>query len=146
MNTVDRLRRVAAGTAGPADLDWLRGRLGAYLSDPEKGLERAFHLDRRRGQLPWWVEEQHRHRDGLLLRLWREHFPDLSAWVAAEKIATIHQRYVAGAWLHHRDLDAPPDDPMLALLWLILKIDIRFPNTRRRIFQILTTADRGVLY
>ncbi|MBP2315989.1 hypothetical protein [Azospirillum soli] len=82
----------------------------------------------------------------LILRLWRERFPDLSAWEAAERIANVHQRYTAAAWLHHRDLDTPPDEPTAALLWQILKMDLRFPNSRRRIFEILTTADRDALY
>ncbi|MBP2315990.1 hypothetical protein J2852_005351 [Azospirillum soli] len=57
------LKRIAMGTAGPADIEWLRARLGVYLSDPECGIERALHLDHGPGQQPWWKVEKKRQRD-----------------------------------------------------------------------------------
>lgn len=146
MQSIDRLRRVAAGKATADDLTWLSARLGTYLSDPERGLEHALWLDCAPGEPPWWRVERQRQRDGLILRLWRERFPGLSAWDAAERIAMLHERYVAAAWKQHREMAQPPEDQTAALLWQALKTGIRFPTSRRRIFDILNTADRDTLY
>lgn len=140
------LKRIAAGTAGPAEAAWLRQRLAAYLEAPERGLDAALYLNCMPGEPPWWLAERRRERDGLILRLWRERFPTLSAWDAAERIVTVHQRYAAAAWLHHRHRDTPPDDPTAALLWKAMRLGVRFPTSRRRVFEILKTAGRDALY
>lgn len=146
MEAVDRIRRVAAGKDTPDDRAWLSARLGAYLSDPEQGMERALRLDRSPGEPPWWRVERRQRRDALILRLWRERWPELSAWDAAERILIVQQRYAAAAWRQHRDQDTRPADPTAALLWEIMKTDLRFPTSRRRIFEILNTAERDALY
>lgn len=146
MEVVDRIRRVAAGKETPDDRAWLSARLGAYLSDPEQGLERALRLDRAPGEPPWWRVERRQRRDALILRLWRERFPELSAWDAAERILIVQQRYAAAAWRNHRDLTDPPADPTAALLWETMKLGLRFPTSRRRVLEILNTADRDSLY
>lgn len=140
------LQRVAVGTAGDDDLAWLRQRLADYLAAPERGADAALWLDRAPGEPPWWQVERRRRRDGLILRLWRERFPSLSAWDAAERILIAQERYAAAAWLHQRRSDTPPPDPTAALLWEAMRTGVRFPTSRRRVFEILKTTDRDALY
>ncbi|PWC53268.1 hypothetical protein [Azospirillum sp. TSO22-1] len=146
MQAIDRLKRVAAGEASADDLTWLSARLGSYLRNPQRGLEHALWLDCAPGEPPWWRVERQRLRDGLILRLWRERFPDLPAWEAAEQIITVQQRYAAATWKLQREQPIPPEDPTAALLWRAMKLGVRFPTSRRRIFEILKTADRDALY
>lgn len=146
MEALARLKRVVSGKATADDLGWLSARLGAYLTNPERGMEHAFRLARSPGETPWWRVERQQRRDALILRLWRERFPALSAWDAAERILMTQQRYAAAAWRQHRDQATPPADPTAALLWEAMRLELRFPTSRRRIFEILNTADRDALY
>ncbi len=140
------LQRVAAGTAGTDELAWLRQRLADDLAAPERGAEAALWLDRAPGEPPWWLVERRRQRDGLILRLWRERFPKLKAWDAADRILIAQRRYAGTAWHHHRRLHTPPADATAALLWAAMRTGVRFPTSRRRVFEILRTADRDALY
>jgi len=146
MEALARLKRVVSGKATADDLGWLSARLDAYIANPEQGLERAFRLARSPGEPPWWKVERRKRRDALVLRLWRERFPDLTAWDAAERILIVQQRYAAAAWVQHRDQATPPADATAALLWEAMRLELRFPTSRRQILEILKTADRDALY
>ncbi|WP_376959649.1 hypothetical protein ABNQ39_07000 [Azospirillum sp. A26] len=140
MEALTRLKRVVSGEATADDLGWLSARLGAYLTNPERGMEHAFRLNRSAGEIPWWRLERRQRRDALILRLWRERFPTSTAWVAAEQILAAQQRYATSTWQHDLSLAEPPDDPTAALLWEAMRLEEKFPTSHRRIFEILNIS------
>ena len=127
---IDTLRRIAARTPTAADLDWLSGRVGTYLAEPERGLDAALDLAPGPGQSPWWQAERRRRRDATIRRL-AEHFPHARPWRTADSIVSAARRYQSSSWLRDQHRSEPPQDPVKALLWTAMKTGTPFPASAR---------------